>query len=93
MLLMKTPKRAIAAISVIGALIILPVASAIAFISLDKVSFIFLFSAIPAAVTEYATLTQIIASILCQWAIIAFLSFQIVQKLRKAGASATKALS
>ena len=94
MLMMKTPKRAIAAISVIGALIILPIVSAIALsVSPDKVSFIFLFSALPAAATQYASVTEIVTSILCQWAIIAILSFQLVQQLRKAGGSVTKALS
>jgi hypothetical protein len=90
MLLMKTPKRAIAAASVIAAIAIVPLFYfAITNISPNELTWVWLFTAIPGAATEYATITMIGWSMLGQFLAIALLNLQITRQLQQAGKSST----
>ncbi|MCU0535503.1 MAG: ABC transporter permease, partial [Hydrococcus sp. Prado102] len=90
MLLMKTPKRAIAAASVIAGIAIVPLFYfAITNIAPDKLTWVFLFSALPGVATEYATITMVGWSMLGQFIAIALLNIQMTRQLQQAGKSFT----
>jgi hypothetical protein len=92
-LLIKNPKRAIAAGALVGNLIILPIV-VFGFLRIDpgENPLLWLFSCVPIAATQYATANAIFLSLLGQWIGITLISFETTKKLQKAGASATKML-
>jgi hypothetical protein len=88
MLLMKTPKRAISAASVIAAIAIVPLFYfAVTNISPDKLTGVFLFTALPGIATKYATITMVGWSMLAQFLAIALLNLQMTRQLQQAGKS------
>ena len=90
---MKSHKRAIWASTSILSLIILPfVCLAFAGASLGDVPLVWMFTFLPTAALEYASLSTVMIAILGQWLAIALLGFQITRQLRQAGASETKVL-
>jgi uncharacterized membrane protein YeiB len=92
-LLMKTPKRAIAAATVVGALAILPlVYLAVTSTAPDELTWVWLLSCLPGVATEFATTTMVCLSMLGQWLVITLTGFQMTRQLQKAGESGTKAL-
>lgn len=90
---MKSKKRAIWASVSILALIIVPFAS-LAFVGarLSEATLVWMFTFLPTAALEYASVSTVMIAILGQWLAIALVGFQMTRTLRQAGASETKML-
>ena len=90
---MKSQKRAIWASASILTLAILPfVGLALAGAGLGDATLVWMFTFLPTAALEYASLSTVMTAILGQWLAIALVGFQITRTLRQAGASETKIL-
>ncbi|MGB5634070.1 MAG: hypothetical protein WBM86_14990 [Waterburya sp.] len=89
----KTRKRAaVSIITVTSMIIVPPVCLGFAEINPHATHFVWLFSFVPTAVAEYATVSSLILAVLGQWLAIAVIGFQMTRKLKQAGASETKML-
>ena len=89
----KTPKRAaVSIITVTSMLIVPPLCLGFAEMSPQATPFVWLFSFLPAAVAEHATISNLILAVLGQWLAISLIGFQMTRRLKQAGASETKIL-
>ena len=92
-LCMRSPKRAIWASTSILALIIVPfVCLALADASIGDATLVWLFTFVPTAALQHASVSTVMVAILGQWLAIALVGFQMTRQLRQAGASETKML-
>ncbi|MEQ8753876.1 MAG: ABC transporter permease [Coleofasciculus sp. G1-WW12-02] len=93
MLLLKTPKRAVWAATVVGGIIILP-PIIFGFLSMSPSvePTLWLFSAFPWASIQYAAGTSVLVALVGQSLALVLLNLQLTRQLRKAGESSTKAL-
>ncbi|MFP4101263.1 ABC transporter permease [Coleofasciculus sp.] len=93
MLLLKTPKRAVWAATVVGGIIILPPIM-FGFLSMypSVEPAVWLFSAFPWASIQYAAGTSVFLALVGQSLVLVLLNLQLTRQLKKAGESSTKAL-
>ena len=92
-LCLKSPKRAIWASTSILALMIVPfVCLALAEASVGDATLVWLFTFLPTAALQHASISTVMIAILGQWLAIALVGFQMTRQLRQAGASETKML-
>lgn len=93
MLLMKTPKRVLWAFGTVLSLTLLP-ALTLQMLSLhaSEMPILWLFSAFPGSALPHVTLTTALITLLGQFGVFSLLSLKVIQQLRKAGKSASKAL-
>ena len=92
-LTMKFKKRAIWATTTILALIVVPfVGLAFAGAGLRDATLVWLFTFLPTAALEHASVSTVMMAILGQWLAIALAGFHMTRTLRQAGASETKML-
>ena len=92
-LMAKTNKRGVWSIVTVASIIILPpVCLGIAGVTETTMPLAWLFSFVPTAAAEYASVSAIAWAILGQWLAISVIGLQMTRKLKHAGASETKAL-
>ncbi len=93
MLLMRNPKRFLAATAAVISLIILPIVCfTVLGTQLSYLSELWFFSFLPMVAIESTSMTTIFMSVLAQWLAITLIGWQMTRQLQKAGASATKTL-
>jgi hypothetical protein len=93
MLLIKTRKPQLWASATVATVILLPMMIAVvSSVSPENHPALWLFSPFPALALPYASITNILSTIIAQWGILAILSLKLTRQLGKIGESASKAM-
>ena len=91
MLLMKSNKRVLwTAITILLLIIIPPILFATAEATAQELPLVWLFSLVPAVAIDHASISALVIGVLGQWLAITIVSWQLINKLRRAGRSETK---